>query len=188
MRRPQFDWWEELGSFLREPGEAPPDGVSDDLRAYVYGDLRVDVSLLVAKTLAAFVTAGFAVVAVCPQLGVGPLLGETAFARGLGHVLHSLGALACAAVCGALFVGVGMFVSVLVLRRAELRWTYRRRARVAALVAGTALLALALFGGESAGVERFAWLVGAVGAAALVLEGIGRLRLPRSARRSAQLI
>ena len=184
MKREHLDWWEELGNFLREPGETPPDALSDDVRAMVYADLRVDVSALVFKTLAAFAVAGLAVISVCPQLGVGPFLGESTVARLLGHVLHSAGPEACATLCGALFVGVGMFVAVVFLRRTELRWTYRRRTRVAATVAATALLALAIFGGDSAGSERFFWLLGAVGAGAVVLESIGRLRLPRSARRA----
>lgn len=184
MKHDPTEWWNDFGNFLREPGQPAPDALSDDLRAAVYADLRVDVSKLVAKTAAAFVVAGFAIVSVCPQLGVGPLFGDTALARALGHVFHAAGPLACAALCGALFLGVGTLVAALVLRRPELRWTYRRRARVAALVAATALLALAVFGGDSEAGERLFWLLGAVGAAALVLEAFGRLRLPKSARRA----
>jgi hypothetical protein len=178
------DWCEELGRFLREPGEAPPDAVSDELRAFVYGDLHVDVSKLVAKTVGAFAVAATAVVAVCPQLGVGPWLSDWALAVALGHVLHALGPWICAAVCGALFVGWGTLASVVVLRRAELRWVYRRRARAALVLAMTGLFALAMLGGSSTGDERFFWLLGALGAAGVVLETLGRLRLPRSARRA----
>ncbi len=185
MKRTTLQWWEDLGTFLRHPGEAPPDHVSDQLRAAVYRDLTVDVSKLVTKTLFTFALAGLAVVSVCPQLGVGPFFADSAVAEGLAHVFHAGGALACAALCGALFVGLGTLISVLALRRAELRWAYRRRTRATLVMAMTGLVALALFGGESDGIERFFWLLGAMVSAAIVMEVLGRWRLSAAARRPA---
>jgi len=188
MKRTTLQWWEDLGTFLRHPGETPPETVSEDLRALVYRDLTVDVAKLVTKSVIAFALAGLAVVSVCPQLGVGPFFGDSAVAQELAHVLHSGGALACATLCGALFVGLGTVLSVVALRRAELRWAYRRRTSAAVIVAITGLVALALFGGESDGTERFFWLVGAMVSAALVMEVLGRWRLPTAARRPAPVL
>lgn len=175
------EWLREFESFLRIEDSSPPRAVSEMIRASVKMDLEPSLKLVTAKLFGLHAVAISLVLLVCPQLGVGPLIGG----HGIMHFFMAFGRLPCAALCGGLLLGLSSLLVTLFLRREELRLADRYRFLNVTLLASVSFAALMLAGGESDQMSYAFWILGALAAgwSTLRIGSSVRLRPPQIALR-----
>lgn len=173
------EWLKEFDGFLRVEESVPPRAVSEHIRQAVKSNLEPSLKLVAAKLFALHTVALALVTAVCPQLGVGPVIGG----HGLMHFFMTFGRLPCAALCGGLLLAVSGALVSFVLRREELRLANQYRFLNVTLLASVSFAALMLAGGESDQMSYAFWILGAivVGWLTLRLGASVRLRSPKVA-------
>lgn len=171
--RKTSEWLKEFETFLRVDESAPPRTVTDAVYRTVKADLEPSVKLVAGKLFGLHALAIGLVTLVCPQLGVGPLIGGA----GLMHFLMSFGRLPCAALCGALLLGTSAGVLSLFLRREELRLANRYRFLNVTLLVSISFAGLMIAGGEADQLSYLFWLLGAFTAGSLMMRLGALLRL-----------
>jgi hypothetical protein len=129
--------------------------------------------LVITKLVALHFIAAGLVLLFCPQLGVGPILGGL----GLMELFMRFGAIPCASLCGALFLGTSAFLTILVLSPQELRLANRHRFLNLSVLGALSLGVLMLLGREADGMSYAFWLVGAVLTGWLVMRAGSSVRL-----------
>ncbi len=168
------NWLRELELFLQASPQNPPAALTEKVANVVGGELNPPMGQVVTKMLAIHLVAAISVLAFCPQLGVGPLLSP---GHGLMMIFMEFGPVACAASCGALFLGSSFLLSSLTLTRSELRVAYRHRWGEVSSLAALSLGALMLAGSHGAGfILLVAWGGGALTAGWLVLTLVSMIR------------
>ena len=130
------------------------------------------------KTVAAQGATAFVLLLFCPQLGVGPLLGQDFI---MDLFMH-FGPLYCSAFCGAFFLGTATLVACVSLKREELRVIYRYRLISISLITALAISGLMLAGGEANEWSYIFWTAGALLGALLSLSGVTKIRSGSHAR------
>lgn len=168
--------WREFGNEARNPsGRAP-----EHLGRAILGDVRAELEPSYARVLAklgiihAVVSIG--TLSVCPQFGF-RLFGE---GMGIMDAFMALGSFGCPVACGTFYLGTSFALAATVLRRPE--WRAIRAHRMLTLTA-IVLLSLGFFrimDGEFFLEFSIAWLLGALAAGGIVLEGAWRLRFERT--------
>lgn len=103
-----------------------------------------------------FVTSFFVLI-ICPQFNLGFFPHSP-----LGHLLMSLGDIACNLACGAIFLGTGTMFAVLLMTADELRVLRPKSFFSHSLLGIIALLSFMVFGVEFQFMLFGAWLLGAV--------------------------
>ena len=172
------EWLKEFESFLRMEESTPPRTVSETIRSAVRADLEPSLKLVAAKLFGLHSIAIGLVTLVCPQLGVGPLIGH----HGVMHFFMAFGRLPCAALCGGLLLSVSAMLVTFFLRREELRLADRYRFLNVTLLVSVSFAGLMLAGGESDQMSYAFWILGAIIAGWLTLRIGSSVRL-----RSAQV-
>jgi hypothetical protein len=117
--------------------------------------------------------AGFLVLLVCPQFNLGFFPHSS-----LGHLFMSWGEFACTLACGALFIGTGLMISLLVLTTDELRILRLREFSTFGIVSLLSLGAFMILGVEFQLVLFVAWICGAM------ISAVGGLELYWGIKRS----
>lgn len=155
--------------------QAPPATCFPKVSAIVRRDLNPAFSLVLAKFAGVHAAAAVPVLAVCPQLGIGPFLLS---GHGILHPFMAFGPTVCAVLCGVIFLGLTGIFATLCLRPEELRAARRFEWANLSAVSAFTLIALMLAGGEGAPLPYLGWLIGAVvgGWASLELGARWRLR------------
>ena len=167
------EWLKEFESFLRAEEITPPGAVSKKIQNTVRADLEPSLKLVVAKLFGLHAIALGLVVAICPQLGVGPLIGG----HGLMHFFMAFGRLPCAAFCGGLLLSISAVLVTIFLGREELRLANRYRFLNVTLLASVSFAGLMLAGGESDQLSYAFWILGAIVAGWLTLRVGSSVRL-----------
>lgn len=162
------NWRKELEAFLVAEEVAPPRGVADGVLTHVQRDLNPSLKHVSAKLFGLHALAGSLITLVCPQLGVGPVMGG----HGIMHLFMGFGPVACSAVCGALFLGTSALFATLFLRREELRLARRYGFLNVTLLATLSFAGLMLAGGQADRLSYGFWISGAVFAGWAIL-GLG---------------
>lgn len=152
------EWLREFDAFLRVEEATPPRGISEHIRRAVKIELEPSLKLVCAKLFALHTVAIGLVTLVCPQLGVGPLIGG----HGLMHFFMAFGRLPCAAFCGALLLGTSATLVSFFLRREELRLANRYRFLNVTLLASVSFAGLMVVGGDADQASYLFWILGAV--------------------------
>lgn len=134
-----------------------PIELKNRIKAEIQGRLNPSWSKVFMKlALIQFVTS-FLVLAICPQFNLGFFPHSP-----LGHLLMSLGDIACNLACGGIFLGTGTIFTVIFMTADELR-VLRPKSLISHLMLGTiALLSFMIFGVEFQFMLFGAWLLGAV--------------------------
>lgn len=151
------DWLAEFKAFMSVVEEFPPRKVTDFICAYVRADLEPSTRAVIAKAVGLHAVTTILAIAVCPQLGAGPLLPVHGF-----DVFMRFGALPCAFFCGALFLAFSAIFLSLGLRRNELRVVLQHGFLGVTFLSAISFATLMLSGGESDRIEYAIWLLGAV--------------------------
>lgn len=134
-----------------------PFELKEKLKAEIHQRLNPSWSKVFIKlAMIQFVTSFFVMI-ICPQFNLGFFPHSP-----LGHLLMSLGDIACNLACGAIFLGTGTIAAVLFMTADELR-VLRPKSFISHFLLGViALLSFMVFGVEFQFMLFAAWLVGAV--------------------------
>ena len=151
-------WLNEFESFLTQAEVTPPDSVNEAVLSFVHAELNPSLLRWGTKLLCIHVVTALLFMTICPQLGVGPFVGEF----GLGHVFMKFGHLPCTALCGAIFLALSATAASIILSREELRVANRHRILNVSFLAAISFVGLMLAGGESDRLNYLVWLFGAM--------------------------
>jgi hypothetical protein len=168
-----YEWLKEFESFLKNNGANPPHALSQSLLAQVKSDLNPSLKRVSAKLFGLHAVGAAVVSLFCPQLGVGPIIGE----HGIMHLFMQYGPLVCATICGAVFLGLSTLLATLFLNREELRVANRYRFINVTLLASISFAGLMLAGGSSDRLSYAFWIMGAIATGWVVLKLGASLRL-----------
>jgi len=167
------EWLKEFESFLTAEEVIPPRSASYAVLSAVRADLNPSWKQVSTKLWGLHALGAGMVSLFCPQLGVGPLIGG----HGIMHFFMQYGPLACAALCGALFLGLSTLLAALFLNKEELRLASRYRFLHVTLLASISFAGLMLAGGRSAQLDYTFWIAGAIASGWLMLTIGSSLRL-----------
>lgn len=142
-----------------------PDNVKQKIKSVIHQKLSPSWSKVYIKLSIIQMISSFVVLSICPQFNLG--FNPHSF---LGHILMSFGEFACNFACGAIFLGVGTFFSIIFLSFDELRVLKNKEFPSFMSLGCLALGAFVVLGVEFHFVMFFAWLVGAVISAVVSLE------------------
>lgn len=123
MRRNSFErddprkWLNEFESFLKQTEVTPPESVNETVLTFVHAELNPSLQRWGTKLLCIHLVTALLFMAICPQLGVGPFVGEF----GIGHIFMRFGHLPCTAFCGAIFLALTATAASIILNHEELR-------------------------------------------------------------------
>lgn len=165
-------WIEEFQRFVNS-SETPSDVVSQDVLSNIYGRLTPSYAKVFSKMLLIHVLSAGVTLLFCPQLGVNSYFGG----HGLMALFMSFGPIACAAGCGSVFLGTGLFLIGLLMKPEELRRVKHLRLLNVTVLAALSYAALMLLGAEAESSEYLFWLLGGIFAGRLFLEFGSKLRL-----------
>lgn len=168
-----YEWLKEFESFLKSEGVTPPRAVNQTILGCVRADLNPSFKLVSAKLFALHALGAGIVSLFCPQLGVGPIIGG----HGIMHLFMQYGPLACAALCGAVFLGLSTLLATIFLRREELRLANRYRFLNVTGLASISFAGLMLAGGHSDQLSYAFWIAGAVFMGWMILKFGSLIRL-----------
>jgi len=172
-----YEWLKEFESFLKDSGSTPPHSVSQNVLAQVRADLHPSLKFVSAKLFGLHALGAGVVSLFCPQLGVGPIFGG----HGIMHLFMQYGPLACATLCGAIFIGLSAVLATVFLSREELRMANQYRFLNVTLLASISFAGLMLAGGTSDRLSYAFWIAGAIGTGWLVMSLGASVRLrPRA--------
>jgi len=165
----------EFQKFVASRGE-PPASATRALFAAVRSDLSPSRAKVAGKLALLHLVSGLAILSVCPQLGLGPLVIR---GNGLMDFFMHFGPLACAFLCGALFLGFAQILVATFLTRAELIRARAMEWATLSVFAALSLVVLILAGGRGETTELLLWAVGALVGGWLTFEAsfAARLRL-----------
>ncbi|MBY0371949.1 hypothetical protein K2X33_14785 [bacterium] len=167
------EWLKDFETFLKQEEKFPPAAVNQAVLAQVCSDLNPSLKVVVAKLFGLHAIGATIVALFCPQLGVGPIIGE----HGIMHLFMYYGPLVCAALCGGIFLGISAILATIFLTREELRLANRYRFLNVTLLASLSFAGLMLAGGSA---DRFSyafWILGAVVTGWSILKLGERIRL-----------
>ncbi len=167
------EWLKEFESFLKQDGSTPPHAVSQSLLAQVRSDLNPSLKQVSAKLFGLHALGAVVVSLFCPQLGVGPIIGE----HGIMHLFMQYGPLVCAALCGATFIGLSAVLATVFLNREELRVASRYRFLNVTFLVSISFAGLMLIGGSSDRLSYVFWILGAITTGWLILKIGSSIRL-----------
>lgn len=170
------EWLKDFESFLKQEDAIPPALINQAVLSQVHTDLNPSLKLVAGKLFGLHAIGAGIVSLFCPQLGVGPIIGE----QGIMHLFMQYGPLACAAICGAVFLGLSTILATIFLSREELRFANRYRFINVTLLASISFAGLMLAGGSADRLSYAFWIAGAIatGWAVLKLGASIRLRPP----------
>ena len=170
------EWLKDFESFLKQEESFPPTSVNQSVLSQVRTDLIPPLKVVAAKLFGLHAVGAGIVSLFCPQLGVGPIIGE----HGIMHLFMEYGPLACATLCGAIFLGLSAILATIFLSREELRLANRYRFLNVTLLASLSFGGLMLAGGSADRLSYMFWIIGAVvtGWSILKLGSTIRLRPP----------
>lgn len=151
-------WRDEFASFLKQDQAEPPEAVNEWVLSFVHAELNPSLQRWGTKLLCIHAITGLLFMTFCPQLGVGPFVGEF----GLGHIFMKFGHLPCTAFCGAIFLGPPAAAASIILNREELRAANRHGILNISFLAAISLIGFMLGGGEPDRLNYGVWLIGAV--------------------------
>lgn len=152
------DWKEDFKDFANS-GESPPRNISDSIRGRVHQALHPSLERVIAKLLPVQLLAGALTLLICPQLGVGAALFGP---HGLVMPLFMpLGDLACAGLCGALYLSLSTALGLAFLTKEEVRAVSERGYLHITVLVAVSFAGLMLSGGAGGRLEYVVWLVGA---------------------------
>jgi len=172
------DWLKEFQSFMKEQPIATPRFIDDIILSNVKKDLNPSLGAVLAKLFGLHALGAAIVSLFCPQLGVGPVIGEV----GIMSLFMQFGPLACAALCGAIFLGVSTALATIFLSREEFRLANQYRFLNISLLASISFAGLMLAGGRADQLSYAFWIVGAMGMGWTILRLGASIRLrPRVA-------
>ena len=146
-------WLREFRRFLAG-NETPPAHVFEGLRDRVRTDLNPVFWSVVLKLAVIQLSVGAGTLLFCPQLGVGPVLGD----YGLMYLFMHFGPLVCTAACGAFFFGLSMLFGLLLLRPEEFRVVRERRLIHLPMLCTLSLMMLMALGASGTLVFYMVWL------------------------------
>ena len=167
------DWISDFNSFLTSNATPPPDSLSQPILMAVRADLNPSLPSVFGKLTVVHVLVGLFTISFCPQLGVGPFIAEV----GLMPFFMRFGSVACAVLCGSLFLGTSMLIGALLLRAPELRLARKYRFVNGSLLAAVSLACLMVLGSAGGAIEYLSWLIGASVGGWLALEAVASLRI-----------
>jgi len=170
----------EFEQFIALPGEAPPPAVTERVMSEVRAELSPSTWAVFGKLVAVHAAVSIASLSVCPQFNV-RVLGE---GPGLMGQFMEYGDAWCHLLCGAFYLGSSALVAALLFSRPELRVLKRARWTVLPPLAGLSLGVFALAQAELTLAWVAFWLAGALVAAGVMIEALGRLRLVASPQRA----
>lgn len=150
-------WLKDLEDFLKQDEITPPRAISERIVSHARAVLNPPAGQVALKLLALHFVAATLVIMICPQLGVGPLVGG----HGLMHFFMHFGAAACAALCGSIFLGTSMILMVALLSREELRVAWRFRFVGISTLVALSFAGLMLLGGSDGQTSDLWWIAGA---------------------------
>jgi hypothetical protein len=152
------EWIRDFESFLKQDEIASPQTIRQSVLKRVYSDLNPSFQRVGAKLFGLHALAAGIVSLFCPQLGVGPIIGE----HGIMQLFMRFGPLPCAALCGAVFMGTSALFATLFLAREELKLANNYSFINATFLAAVSFAGLMLAGGQSDRLSYVFWIVGAV--------------------------
>lgn len=164
-------WAEDFQFFLDVPAAKPPAHIQEEIFRIVHQDLNPTLWMVLAKLGGIHAFVGSLSLLLCSQFGIGQ-------GYNLMHAFMSYGAFACMSFCGALFLGLTVFIAGFVLSNPELKKIRATGYAPIALLGLMSLVVLFSFGAEIALTFALFWLIGAVAAGAVLTEaslGIRRL-------------
>lgn len=167
------EWLREFESFLKQEDAFPPASVNRAILSQVRADLNPQPKLVAAKLFGLHAMGAGIVSLFCPQLGVGPVMGG----HGIMHFFMQYGPVACATICGALFLSLSTVLVTAFLTREELRLANRYGLLSITLLVSISFAGLMLAGGTADRLSYLAWIVGAVGTGWTILKLGAAVRL-----------
>ena len=165
-------WLKEFQSFVQS-NDSPSMETSRAIFSHVRLDLHPPFTHVLLKLGAIQLFAGALTLLFCPQLGVGPFLSQD----GLMILFMQFGAAACAAACGAIFLGIGTCLASLFLRPEELRTLRQRQLVGIPLMSVVSLMLLMLAGASGSAILYLVWLIGAILGGEIAARVVYRVRL-----------
>jgi hypothetical protein len=142
-----------------------PDNVKQKIKSLIHQKLSPSWTKVYVKLAIIQLISSFFVLTICPQFNLG--FNTHSF---LGHILMSFGEFACNFACGAIFLGVGTFFSIIFLTFDELRVLKNKEFPSFLSLGSFALAAFVVLGVEFHFVMFLAWLIGGVMSAVGSLE------------------
>lgn len=165
----------EFSKFM-DSSEAIDHAQARDLRERtlqpIINELSPTPTRVIGKIATIHLVLGTITLLFCPQFGVGFLADHT----GLMAFFMRFGPVACAALCGAFFMGTTTAAAAWVLSRSETQKLRRQSVWTLPLLSGVSL-GLFLAGGGHVDQTWLPWIVGAVAGGAMSLETGFQLRL-----------
>lgn len=152
------EWLREFKSFVDQKEVIPPLSCTRAIFQKVHTDLKPSLKVTVSKLIALHAVAAVIVFIFCPQLGVSAMIGG----HGLMHFFMQFGPVACAALCGAIFLSTSAVLSTILLTREELNLANRYRFLNVSFLAALTFVGLILAGGEADRMSYVAWILGAL--------------------------
>lgn len=174
-KKTEKEWFKDFQSFI-QGGEAPPAAISAALLARIHHDLNPPYFKVFAKLAVIQLLAGAVTLIFCPQLGIGPLLGE----HGLMILFMRFGPVVCAGLCGALFFGVSLLLATYLLRPQELRRMRQKHLLGIPILSGVSLMLLMILGASGTPLIYAGWLLGAILGGEVSTYAISSARLGRA--------
>lgn len=163
----------EFLEFVTCSPSVPPKRIRSKLLAQVKRDLAPSKLQLGLKLAICHMLSAAVVVFNCPQLGVGTWSDHGT----LMHFFHHFGSVACAALCGCIFLGTTSLFSLLFLHRGEFALATRYGLLNVGGIAALTLVLLSIAGAEATELEYLAWIAGAIAGGMFVWKVGETLRL-----------
>lgn len=153
------DWKHDFKSFVDSDAEPPPSPLSQAILSRVKEELNPSLDRILKKLIPLQLLSGAVTLLFCPQLGVGATLFGP---HGLVMPLFMpLGDLACAGLCGALYLGLSLAFSLPFFSKEEVRKISDQGYLYVTLLVAISFVGLMLGGGGGARAEYLIWLAGA---------------------------
>ncbi len=126
MMNPKTD---DYKKFIKDD-EKLSNELSSKIFVQINKKINPKIESLLPKFIISFIVGAVATLSVCPQFGIGPLIGE----HGLGHLFMSYGETICAAFCGAFFLSISTMVAFISLKSFERKVIFDYEYRVLSCV------------------------------------------------------
>ncbi len=170
------EWLKEFNSFVNQKEIEPPLTSTRAILSKVHNDLNPSLKTTSAKLFGLHAVAAVIVFIFCPQLGVGAMIGG----HGLMHFFMQFGPVACAALCGSIFLSTSALFATVFLTREELALANRYRFLNVSFLAALTFVGLILAGGEADRVSYVAWILGALTAGWITFKVGASIRIKHS--------